>query len=130
VVNLSPGRTDGFIINWKEIRSIRLENLTEDKAKKMTGRMPQHKVPELLKWLLGGIGFSRHDRPGLPSPFQKKKTGGGPDECSRIWRVLTGMLTVVPLHTGGIHYPRSKDILLNRTMSPYSTSCTAADPEV
>ena len=51
VVNLSSARSDAFLINRKKIRSIRLENLIEDKAKKMTGRMPKHKVPELLKWL-------------------------------------------------------------------------------
>lgn len=48
VVNLSSARSDAFLI---KIRSIRLENLIEDKAKKMTGRMSKHKAPELLKWL-------------------------------------------------------------------------------
>lgn len=51
VVNLSSARSDTVLINRKKVRLIRPENLTEDKAKKMTGRMPKHKVPELLKWL-------------------------------------------------------------------------------
>jgi hypothetical protein len=126
VVNLSPDRTNAFIINWKEIRSIRLENLTEDKAKKMTGRMPKHKVPELLKWLWGGLASPVLTALGFHRPLSKN--GGGPGECSRIWRMPTGMLIVVLLHAAGIHYPKSKDTLLNRAMPSYSASCTAADP--
>lgn len=54
---------------------------------------------------------------------------------ARVWWVPTRLLTVVPLHAAGTHHPGSKDTVLDRAMSSYSTLSEVdhvrpANPEV
>ncbi|QKD60526.2 CHAT domain-containing protein [Fusarium oxysporum Fo47] len=117
VINTSEFRRDAIIVESDQIRSIPLPQLTilDIRSNTQQGHISS---PKILEWLwhtiaepvLGALGINE------VSPEER---------LPRIWWIPTGVLSIYPLHAAGRHYKGSRDTVIDRAMSSYSSSVRA-----
>ncbi|KAF5659045.1 hypothetical protein FCIRC_12646 [Fusarium circinatum] len=117
VINASEFRRDAIIVERDQIRSIPLPQLTILDIRSNT-QQAHTSSPKILEWLwhtiadpvLGALGIIE------VSPEER---------LPRIWWIPTGILSIYPLHAAGRHYQGSKEAVIDRAMSSYSSSIRA-----
>ncbi|KAJ4050479.1 hypothetical protein NW761_005276 [Fusarium oxysporum] len=117
VINISEFRRDAIIVESDQIRSIPLPQLTILDIRSNT-QQGHTSSPKILEWLwhtiaepvLGALGINE------VSPEER---------LPRIWWIPTGVLSIYPLHAAGRHYKGSRDTVIDRAMSSYSSSVRA-----
>ncbi|KAH7234753.1 CHAT domain-containing protein [Fusarium redolens] len=117
IINLSKFRCDAILVEQRQIRSLPLPDLTNDKMdeKESQGSL---RSPSMLKWLwdvaakpiLLALGI------GVP-PVD--------DDWPHVWWIPTGRLGRLPFHAFGNHFPGSTETVLDRVISSYSSSIQA-----
>ncbi|KAH0829397.1 hypothetical protein FOPE_10120 [Fonsecaea pedrosoi] len=120
VVNLSSYRSDAFLIEGHQIRTLPLPRLVlEDvQVRAQNIKDTQVEADSLLEWLWDVIARPCLDELGFDGPPSSK-------DYPRVWWVPTGYITKFPLHAAGRHGQGSFETVLDRVMSSYSTSVRA-----
>ncbi|EMT71406.1 hypothetical protein FOC4_g10009906 [Fusarium odoratissimum] len=117
VIDTSEFRRDAIVVESDQIRSIPLPQLTILDIRSNT-QQGHTSSPKILEWLwhtiaepvLGALGVNE------VSPEER---------LPRIWWIPTGVLSIYPLHAAGRHYKGSRDTVIDRAMSSYSSSLRA-----
>jgi hypothetical protein len=118
VINVTDYRSDAFLVEEHQIRSLCLTNFDMKKAL-IKVKVGDFGSLETLQWLwdvvtcpiLNALGFTR-----APSDN---------DQWPHLWWIPTGVLTLFPLHASGYHDRDSSETVLDRVMSSYSSSIKA-----
>ncbi|KAF5707036.1 hypothetical protein FGLOB1_7119 [Fusarium globosum] len=117
VINVSEFRRDAILVEHNKIHSIPLPQLMIKDIRSNT-QQAHTSSPRILKWLwhtiaepvLGAIAIN-----GVSSE----------ERLPRIWWIPTGLLSIYPLHAAGRHYKGSRNTVIDRAMSSYSSSIRA-----
>ncbi|KAH0433899.1 hypothetical protein CcaCcLH18_05651 [Colletotrichum camelliae] len=117
VVNTVAWRHDAFLIDHRGIRALRLMVWSNEYT---VGDVQTS--PDLLEELLwNGIARPVLDELGFSETPQSTRLNDWP----RIWWIMTGALSRLPIHASGRHYEGSSETVLGRVVSSYSTSVKA-----
>ncbi|KAF8851288.1 hypothetical protein BDZ45DRAFT_679217 [Acephala macrosclerotiorum] len=122
VINSSIFRSDAFLINQNHgIRLVRLGNLKLEEVKRRAEQI-RNNQPYLdlaiLEWMWDDIVEPILSVLGFSSPRDN-------EELPRVWWVLVGPLSHLPLHAAGRHSKRSRETTMDRVISSYSMSIKA-----
>ncbi|KLO90852.1 uncharacterized protein LW93_150 [Fusarium fujikuroi] len=117
VINVSEFRRDAILVEHNKIQSIPLPQLMIQDIRSNT-QQAHTSSPKILEWLwhtiaepvLGAIAIN-----GVSSE----------ERLPRIWWIPTGLLSIYPLHAAGRHYKGSRNTVIDRAMSSYSSSIRA-----
>ncbi|KAI1023743.1 hypothetical protein LB504_005237 [Fusarium proliferatum] len=117
VINVSEFRRDAILVEHNKIHNIPLPQLMIQDIRSNT-QQAHTSSPKILEWLwhtiaepiLGALGINE------VSPEER---------LPRIWWIPTGVLSIYPLHAAGRHYEGSRDTVIDRAMSSYSSSIRA-----
>ncbi|RYP04852.1 hypothetical protein DL765_010032 [Monosporascus sp. GIB2] len=115
IVNASPYRCDAFIIEPQGIRLQRLENLKLEDITINAGRLRSTNLTSVLEWSWDTIAHPILSALGLNQPIFDEEWG-------RIWWILTGPLTHLPIHAAGRYDQGDKQTVLDRVISSYASS--------
>jgi hypothetical protein len=120
ITNTCGVRSDAFLIEKHQIRSIQLQGLQEDEITQRVRdlRSNSDSLPDTLRWLWEVVANPALEALG----FRQAPTG---DDWAHVWWIPTGKLSNLPLHAAGIHDTASTDTVLDRVMSSYSSSTKA-----
>jgi len=115
LVNISHYRCDAFLV-WRN--GISVKRLREMTFKDVEKRVKDLKsdLTTILAWLWRVIAKPCLDDLGFVEPHPEGQ------KWRRVWWIPTGALVHFPLHAAGHHYNESKDTVLDRVMSSYSSS--------
>ncbi|KAL5317334.1 hypothetical protein ACEPPN_014429 [Leptodophora sp. 'Broadleaf-Isolate-01'] len=119
VVNATSYRCDAFVINKQQ--GVSLVELTRLKLEDVNTRVERlrlsrpHIDPSMLEWLWDDIASPILEKLGfnLPSPAES---------LTRIFWILTGPLSRLPIHASGRHTKGSTETVMDRVMSSYCSS--------
>lgn len=113
VVNVNEYRCDAFLVTTHSVRSVALpQSIHSDFAGKV------HISSNLLERLWEKVACPILNEIGFSEPIAE----GQEKESPRIWWILTGPLSRLPLHAAGRHSTDSSESVLGRVISSYSTS--------
>ncbi|KAJ3538765.1 hypothetical protein NM208_g4680 [Fusarium decemcellulare] len=119
VINTAERRCDAFLINKRNgIQVVQLTSLTLASIEKQTEdlRLSRPYIdPSLLTWLWDDIASPILERLGLIGPCADHS-------LARLFWILTGPLTHLPIHAAGRHTDRSRNTVMDRAMSTYCSS--------
>jgi tetratricopeptide (TPR) repeat protein len=117
VINMSPYRCDAFLVKHNGITSLKLPELSTEVAQEKAEdlRSSHSSLTSVLAWLWDVIAQPCLQALGL----QSVSLG---DEWQRIWWIPTGWLTHLPIHAAGRHFDGSRDTVIDRVVSSYSSS--------
>ncbi|KIW80555.1 hypothetical protein Z517_07171 [Fonsecaea pedrosoi CBS 271.37] len=117
VINVSPLRCDALLIEPHRVRSLALPHL---KSHEIEEKARQYNLdsPRVLEWLWDVVA-----NPILTEIRLTQPPSG--DDWPRIWWIPTGSLSKFPVHAAGYHSKCSRETVLDRVMSSYSTSIRA-----
>jgi CHAT domain-containing protein/tetratricopeptide (TPR) repeat protein len=117
VINISTYRCDAFlIVQKKPVQVVPLE-ITESDVLRMSKKLGtiQRSMTEVLEWLWEKIANPILTELGFTAPPVN-------DDWPCIWWIPTGPLANFPLHAAGIHTVGSRDTVLDRAISSYTSS--------
>lgn len=120
IINTCHIRSDAFLIEKHQIRVIQLQDLKEDEITQRVRDLRSNSASlyDTLRWL-----WEVATNPILEAlEFRQTPTG---DDWAHVWWIPTGKLSNLPLHAAGIHEITSKDTVLDRVISSYSSSIKA-----
>lgn len=115
VVNASPYRCDAFIIETQQIRSLKLDGVTVDDIKSNVESLRTTSLPSVLEWSWAAIACPILSALSFNQPVLD-------DKWSRLWWVLTGPLSHLPMHAAGRHDQGHRETVLDRVISSYASS--------
>lgn len=115
VVNASPYRCDAFIIETQQVRSLRLDGVTVDDIKTNVESLRTTRLPSVLEWSWAAIACPILTALSFNKPVLD-------DKWSRLWWVLTGPLSHLPMHAAGRHDQGHGETVLDRVISSYASS--------
>ncbi|KAI7778129.1 hypothetical protein LA080_002555 [Diaporthe eres] len=115
VVNASPYRCDAFIIETQQIRSQKLDGVTVDDIKSSVESLRTTSLPSVLEWSWAAIACPILTALSFNQPVLD-------DKWSRLWWVLTGPLSHLPMHAAGRHDQGHRETVLDRVISSYASS--------
>ncbi|KAK7712431.1 hypothetical protein SLS64_004815 [Diaporthe eres] len=115
VVNASPYRCDAFIIEAQQIRSLRLDGVTIHDIMANVERLRTTRLPSVLEWSWAAIACPILTALSFNQPVLD-------DKWSRLWWVLTGPLSHLPMHAAGRHDQGHRETVLDRVISSYASS--------
>lgn len=118
VINVSIVRCDAIVLKAQGEDYVTLPDLSEAEIERRA-RSGQINTPETLEWLWDTIA-----KPILSNLDITDAPGLG-DDWQRIWWIPTGSLARFPLHAAGYHLRDTKETVLDRIMSSYSSSIKA-----
>jgi len=119
VVNISSYRCDAFIIERHQIRALELPSLSLEEVEEKIRELRYCGITSsTLKWFWDVAAGSILEALGFQQPISD-------DNWPHIWWVLTGALSHLPLHAAGLHNIDSTETVVDRVMSPYSSSVKA-----
>ncbi|GFG20210.1 hypothetical protein IFM5058_10514 [Aspergillus udagawae] len=116
-INTSQYRCDAILIENHQIRSLALPKLTSEGIKERA-KKGYLGSPEVLEWLWNDIMDPILNALG----FRESPTDGN---WPHVWWIPTGTLSKFPLHAAGHHQNGSRETVLDRVMSSYSSSVKA-----
>ncbi|KAJ3573299.1 hypothetical protein NPX13_g4752 [Xylaria arbuscula] len=114
VINLSPYRSDAFLIECHQVRVLQLPGLIVEKIQEQT----EKSQTSLLEWLWDIIACPVLDALGFQEPVSDT-------DWPRVWWIPTGLLSQLPLHAAGYHTKGSSETVLDRVMSSYASTVKA-----
>ncbi|KAF5987852.1 hypothetical protein FCOIX_742 [Fusarium coicis] len=117
VVNVSPHACDGIIIQRDGFSAIPLPNLDKSDIDSKYHSLGRSSL-KVLEWLLDAVAEPILDALGFTEPPRER-------EIKRVWWVLTGSLSIFPIHAAGRHSQRNGETPMDRVMSSYATSVSA-----
>ncbi|KAG7405370.1 hypothetical protein Forpe1208_v015214 [Fusarium oxysporum f. sp. rapae] len=117
VINTSEFRRDAIIVERDQIRSIPLPLLTILDIRSNT-QQGHTSSPKILEWLWNTIAEPVFGALGINDVSPQER-------LPRIWWIPTGVLSIYPLHAAGRHYEGSRDTVIDRATSSYSSSIRA-----
>ncbi|KAL1871893.1 hypothetical protein Daus18300_004527 [Diaporthe australafricana] len=115
VVNASLYRCDAFIIETQQIRFLKLDGLTVDNIKANVERLRSPSLPSVLEWSWAAIACPILTALSFNQPVLD-------DKWSRLWWILTGPLSHLPMHAAGRHDQGHRETVLDRVISSYASS--------
>jgi hypothetical protein len=120
VINISSYRCDALLIQRHCITSLNLQKLSlEDvKAEAKNMKSSRASLSSTLAWLWDVIALDCLEALGFK---QAHSRGNWP----HVWWIPTGALSYFPLHAAGRHFGGSKETVLDRVISSYSSSIKA-----
>ncbi|KAK8219069.1 CHAT domain-containing protein, partial [Phyllosticta capitalensis] len=113
VVNVNEYRCDAFLISIDSIRLLPLPHLRHSDFEgkvRVSFDLLENLWEKIARPVLSELGFL-HPIPG--------------EQLPRMWWVLTGSLSRLPLHAAGRHATNSSETVLDKVISSYSTSIKA-----
>ena len=110
VINIGKQRSDAFLISKAGVESKQLDGVREQSVARAKGQ----EIPVLMEWLWQHVASPILSVAALPEPADGR--------WPRVWWVLTGVLTDVPIHAASLAGGPSQDSVLDRVMSSYATS--------
>lgn len=114
-MNASPYRCDAFIIETRQIRSLRLDGVAVDDIKTNVERLRTTRLPSVLEWSWAAIACPILTALSFNQPVLD-------DKWSQLWWVLTGPLSHLPMHAAGRHDQGHRETVLDRVISSYASS--------
>ena len=124
VINLSPYRSDAFLIERGRIRVLELPNITLEEVQRRVLHLQSSRraadldIEPLLEWLWDAVALPCLDALGFRSPITD-------NNWPRVWWIPTGPLSQLPLHAAGRYFHGSTETVLDRVMSSYASSVKA-----
>lgn len=115
VINTSPYRCDAFIIEQQEIRLERLENLKLEDITMKVAMLRTMNLISVMEWSWDTIAQPILSALRLNQPITDGK-------WRRMWWILTGPLTHLPIHAAGHHSQGNSCTVLDRVISSYASS--------
>ncbi|SCV49066.1 uncharacterized protein FFB14_10691 [Fusarium fujikuroi] len=117
VVNVGPLTCDAIIIQQDGFSVTPFHKLNQSDIDSKYRSLGRGSL-QVLEWLwdavaepiLNALGFNEVPRDG---------------EMQRVWWVLTGSLSTIPIHAAGRHSQRNGETAMDRIMSSYATSVSA-----
>ncbi|KAF8847726.1 TPR-like protein [Acephala macrosclerotiorum] len=119
VVNATSYRCDAFVIN--KLQGVSLVELTRLKLEDVNTRVERlrlsrpHIDPTMLEWLWDDIASPILEKLGFSQPSPA-------ESLTRIFWILTGPLSRLPIHASGRHSKGSTETVMDRVMSSYCSS--------
>ncbi|PMD67709.1 uncharacterized protein K444DRAFT_690656 [Hyaloscypha bicolor E] len=117
VVNVSFYRCDAFLVERCQIRALELPQLSLEEVEKRAKNLGSD-LTTTLAWLWRVVAYPCLEALGFTQP----PSG---DNWPRIWWIPTGALSHFPLYAAGRYFDSSKETVLDRVMSSYSSSVKA-----
>ncbi|KAF9767352.1 hypothetical protein IL306_000094 [Fusarium sp. DS 682] len=119
IINASVIRCDAFLINRQDgVRLVELKKLNlsdiNSQAQSLRSSRPYINL-SLLEWLWDYIASPILERLGLGGPCENV-------ELPRLFWILTGPLTQLPIHAAGRHTDGSKQTVMDKAISSYCLS--------
>ncbi|KAL2833769.1 CHAT domain-containing protein [Aspergillus cavernicola] len=124
VINVNPIRSDAFIITPKGIMTIALPKLDFEQAENIAQKLQtppmygNHMISWILEWAWDVVAEPCLEALNIHEPPTE-------DSMARIWWVLTGPLSHLPIHAAGRHGTGCNKTVMDRAMSSYSSSIKA-----
>ncbi|RBR18668.1 uncharacterized protein FIESC28_05945 [Fusarium coffeatum] len=117
IINVSVFQCDAIILKGQKEEYVPLPEVDQDEIERrvQNGRIY---TSETLEWLWDVIAKPIFDKLDV-----SHETGSG--NWSRIWWIPTGSLSRFPLHAAGYHLRDTRDTVLDRVISSYSSSIRA-----
>jgi CHAT domain-containing protein len=117
IINVSVFQCDAIILKHQSEEYVRLPEVSQAKIERriQSGRI---NTTETLEWLWDAIAKPILDKLDITH-------GPQTSDWPRIWWILTGSLSRFPLHAAGYHLRDTKETVLDRIMSSYSSSIRA-----
>jgi CHAT domain-containing protein len=116
VLNATIQRCDAFIVRTSGVRSIQLKQLTLAEIKRRSRHLArQSRIASLLNWLWRSAA-----REILQKLTYTVAVEDG--DFQRVFWILPGATSCLPLHAAGHHAARSGETVIDRAMSSYSYS--------
>jgi tetratricopeptide (TPR) repeat protein len=110
VVNVGKQRSDAFLISNAGVKPKQLDGVDEESVATVKGQG----MPVLMEWLWHHVASPILSAAAVPEVADGR--------WLRVWWVLTGPLTGVPIHAAGLGGGSNQDSVLDRVMSSYATS--------
>jgi len=117
VVNLSSYCCVAFLVERCQIRALELPQLSLEEVEKRAKNL-RSDLTTTLAWLWRVVAYPCLEALGFTQPPSE-------DNWPHIWWIPTGALSHFPLHAAGRHFDSSKETVLDRVMSSYSSSVKA-----
>lgn len=123
VINTCPLRCDAILVNRTigmklvELTTLEFHDLV-DQVLRLSASRPFISL-SLLEWLWDNVASHVLDGLGLHKSYEDYQTR------PRLFWILTGSLTYLPIHAAGRHLQGSKETVLDRAMSSYCSSLRA-----
>ncbi|GKU07053.1 tpr containing protein [Fusarium langsethiae] len=115
VVNASPYRCDAFIVQRDCINTVNLDKLKLKDVELKVKQLSYGPLQSVLEWSWHTIACPVLTKLELSQPVSG-------DNWSRLWWVLTGSLTHLPIHAAGHHEKGHLETVLDRVISSYASS--------
>ncbi|KAG5753704.1 hypothetical protein H9Q70_003645 [Fusarium xylarioides] len=115
VVNVSSYRCDAFIVHHDRIDMVNLDPLRVEDVELKVQQLNSGPLPSVLEWTWDAVARPILTKLGLGEPVAG-------DKLSRLWWILTGPLTHLPIHASGRHDKGRSETVLDRVISSYATS--------
>ncbi|KAF5656287.1 tpr containing protein [Fusarium circinatum] len=115
VVNAGSYRCDAFIVHHDRIDTVNLGRLRMEDVELKVQQLNYGPLRSVLEWTWDAIAYPILTKLGLSEPVAD-------DNWSRLWWILTGPLTHLPIHASGRHDKGRSETVLDRVMSSYATS--------
>ena len=118
-INVSSYRCDAFIMRQNcpvkalELANLRLKDIERNTKSLRTAN--QYRMQKTMEWLWDVAARPILEELGFEEPPSD-------ENWPRIWWILTGQLSQLPFHAAGRHFKDSKDTVLDRVISSYSSS--------
>ncbi|KAL2843123.1 CHAT domain-containing protein [Aspergillus pseudoustus] len=129
VLNVSPIRSDAFLITSRGVEVVNLPNLAFDQAQEIARKLrrPHLYGNQELVWILewGWEVIARPCLEGLGHRHHRSDSDGATDSLPRVWWVLTGPLSHFPIHAAGKHHSGLQETVMDWVISSYSSSIKA-----
>jgi CHAT domain-containing protein len=117
VINVSEYRCDAILVEQHQILSLALPDLNSNDVVNSARRSDLEKN-QMLEWLWDAVAHPVLDALGFTQPPSS-------ENWPRLWWIVTGALTKLPIHAAGRHGDGSAETVLDRVMSSYAPSIKA-----
>lgn len=115
IVNCSPYRCDAIIVRPHHIQLLELNQLKLQDIKLKVKQLNRGGLRSVLSWSWDTIACPILTELGLTKPVSD-------DNWSRLWWVLTGPLSHIPIHAAGRYERGNLETVLDRVISSYASS--------
>lgn len=120
IINMSPYRSDAFLVSRDGVKAISLPGLTPDElGKRVTDIMRKTNFASLLEWMWKTICCPCLDALSITGP------GSDDKELPHVWWMPVGLVNQLPLHAAGVYGLKSRETVMDRVISSYALTFKA-----
>ncbi|KAI5837194.1 hypothetical protein DFP73DRAFT_326001 [Morchella snyderi] len=124
IINVSSFRCDALLITTSDVTKVALPRLSNTKINlEVENLRAERGIVPLFEWLWDDVASIILDGIGYRSPFSSAPSSVA--QWPRVWWILTGPLSHLPVHAAGYHSAGPERTVIDRVVSSYAPSLKA-----